>query len=492
MTERIPQSTAKLVVFKAYLSSDHVSEATGKTIAITISKNGGAFGNPAAGATNATEISSGWYKVSLGTGDTDTLGPLAVRGAVATVDDVGVLLEVVAATNGGYTALPAVASGSAGGVIIQGTGTTGLDVTSGVPKANLTQILGTQITETAGLIAGGFKKFFNVATPTGTVNSLPDAVPDASGGLPVTGNRLTAIPTIAAVTTVTTTTNLTTNNDKTGYALSSNGVQAIWDALTSALTTSGSIGKWIVDKLDVVVSTRLAATSYTTPPTAVAIANEVEAQIIDETDSEKVLTAITDKIASVNPDLGGLTLSAIASQVRTELSTELARIDAAISSRSTYAGADTSGTTTLLSRLTNTRAGLLDNLDAAVTSRASQTSVDTIDGIVDAILVDTATLPSDPADESLIIAATDAIMGRLGAPAGASVSADIAAVKSDSAAILVDTGTDLPASIAAISAPSASDVADEVEGRTLDVDVKYVNGVQVTGNGSTGSPWGPA
>jgi hypothetical protein len=107
MTERIPQSTSKMVVFKAYLSSDHVSEATGKTIAITISKNGGAFGNPNAGATNATEISSGWYKVTLDTTDTGTLGPLAVRGAVATVDDVGVLLEVVSATSGGYTNLDA-------------------------------------------------------------------------------------------------------------------------------------------------------------------------------------------------------------------------------------------------------------------------------------------------------------------------------------------------------------------------------------------------
>lgn len=35
---------------------------------------------------------------------------------------------------------------------------------------------------------------------------------------------------------------------------------------------------------------------------------------------------------------------------------------------STYAGGDTSGTTTLLSRLTGTRAGLLDNLDAAISS----------------------------------------------------------------------------------------------------------------------------
>lgn len=106
MAERIPQSVAYLVLFKAYLSSDHATEATGKTIAITISKNGGAFGNPAAGATNATEISSGWYKVALGTGDTDTLGPLAIRGAVSGIDDVAIALMVVSANNAGFAALP--------------------------------------------------------------------------------------------------------------------------------------------------------------------------------------------------------------------------------------------------------------------------------------------------------------------------------------------------------------------------------------------------
>lgn len=87
-------------------------------------------------------------------------------------------------------------------LLSSGTGTGQLDFTSGVVKANLVQILATALTETAGLLAGGFKKFFNVATPTGTLNSIPDAVPDASGGLPVTGIRLTAIPTIATVTTV--------------------------------------------------------------------------------------------------------------------------------------------------------------------------------------------------------------------------------------------------------------------------------------------------
>ncbi len=52
-----------------------------------------------------------------------------------------------------------------------------------------------------------------------------------------------------AVASVTAGVTVTTNSDKTGYALSSGGVQAIWDALTSALTTSSSIGKRIVDYL---------------------------------------------------------------------------------------------------------------------------------------------------------------------------------------------------------------------------------------------------
>jgi len=45
-----------------------------------------------------------------------------------------------------------------------------------------------------------------------------------------------------------------------------------------------------------------------------------------------------------------------------------------------------------------------------------------------AIQTKTDNLPSDPADQSLIVAATDAVMTRLGAPAGASISADIAAI----------------------------------------------------------------
>ncbi len=66
----------------------------------------------------------------------------------------------------------------------------------------------------------------------------------------------------------------------------------------------------------------------------------VEQHIINETDGEAVLTAITDKIASVNPDLSGLTLEAIADAVRTELATELAHLNADITSRSSHSAAD--------------------------------------------------------------------------------------------------------------------------------------------------------
>jgi len=44
--------------------------------------------------------------------------------------------------------------------------------------------------------------------------------------------------------------------DKTDFALSTAGTQAIWDKLTSALTTVGSVGKLLVDDIDATISSR--------------------------------------------------------------------------------------------------------------------------------------------------------------------------------------------------------------------------------------------
>lgn len=88
-----------------------------------------------------------------------------------------------------------------------------------------------------------------MALNTLTASALAtDAVTEIQAGL--------ATPTNITAGTITTVTNLTTNNDKTGYTLSSAGIQAVWDALTSALTPVGSIGKLLVDNINATISSR--------------------------------------------------------------------------------------------------------------------------------------------------------------------------------------------------------------------------------------------
>jgi len=83
-----------------------------------------------------------------------------------------------------------------------GTGTGQLDFTNGVVKANLAQILGTALTETAGQIAAAFKKFFNIATPAATMDHLVlvDTVTTLTGNTPQTGDVYPLVDTeIAAI-----------------------------------------------------------------------------------------------------------------------------------------------------------------------------------------------------------------------------------------------------------------------------------------------------
>lgn len=84
-------------------------------------------------------------------------------------------------------------------------------------------------------------------------------------------------------------------------------------------------------------------------------------------------------------------------------------------------------------------------------------------------------LPDDPADQSLVVAATDAVMSRLGAPAGASLSADIAAVKTDTATVKSKTDS----------------LTFTVAGK-VDANITHVNETAVAGSGETGDEWGPA
>lgn len=117
-------------------------------------------------------------------------------------------------------------SGDAFGLI----GATGSGLTSLASAANLATVAGYIDTE-----VGAIKL---------KTDNLPSATPGAAGGLFVAGsNAATTVNFTGTIDTVTTLTN------KTGFSLSAAGIQAIWDALTSALTTVGSIGKKLADWL---------------------------------------------------------------------------------------------------------------------------------------------------------------------------------------------------------------------------------------------------
>lgn len=133
-----------------------------------------------------------------------------------------------------------------------GTGTGQLDFTAGVVKANLAQILGTALTETAGQIAAAFKQFFDVASPTGTMKAITNVatvtdLTNAPGAGDFTATMKTSLNAATPAVTV---------SDKTGFSLSSGGVAAIWDALLTGITTASSIGKLLKDNVDATISSR--------------------------------------------------------------------------------------------------------------------------------------------------------------------------------------------------------------------------------------------
>lgn len=114
-----------------------------------------------------------------------------------------------------------------------------------------------------------------------------------------------------------------------------------------------------------------------------SVALAVEQAIINDTDSAAVLTAITNKIAEVNPSLSGLTLAAIATQVRAELALELGRIDVAVTSRLASTSYTTPPTKEFIAQQVRTElATELGRIDAAVTSRLAPDGLSAVTNLI--------------------------------------------------------------------------------------------------------------
>lgn len=95
---QIAQSSSYQRSFLMVQSSDHITGATGATVAVTISKNGGSFGAPSGGGT-ATEIANGWYYIALSSTDTATLGDLAIHCTATACDPTDFADQVVASAS---------------------------------------------------------------------------------------------------------------------------------------------------------------------------------------------------------------------------------------------------------------------------------------------------------------------------------------------------------------------------------------------------------
>lgn len=278
-----------------------------------------------------------------------------------------------------------------------GTGTGQLDFTSGVVKANLAQILGTALTETAGQIAAAFKQFFNIASPTSTMNL------------------------ITGVTTATNLTNAPTAGDLTATMKASVTTAATAATPTAAAVTGsvGSVASGGINRASFAADTGLqsirsntaqagAAGTLTLDASASATADFYVNCILYLTGGTGVgqarfITAYngTTKVATVNsnwkttPDatttfavmdfdaIPGAT-APTAAQVATAVWQDL------------LAGSD-------FSTASSIGALLKTDIDATISSRS------TLGGT----------------------AQTGDAYARLGAPAGASVSADVAAIKTD-------------------------------------------------------------
>lgn len=192
---------------------------------------------------------------------------------------------------------------------------------------------------------------------------------------------------VAAVKSDTAATLLDTGTDgvvvaaasKTGYALSAAGVQAVWDSLSSALTTVGSIGKRLVDYLTGDSFARLGA------PVGASISADVAAV---QADTDNIQTRLPAALVGgrIDASVGAmaantLTASALASDAVAEIQDGLAKAAA-------LAAVDTVVNSILAESLTHPT--LLEIEASTVLAKASATT--DIKAVVDAVLVDTAEL----------------------------------------------------------------------------------------------------
>jgi hypothetical protein len=239
-------------------------------------------------ATNA----KGWYLFDVAQGETDgdallfsgkssTAGIVVVGMLIFTTPNRFTTLVIDAAGLADSTSVKMGPSGSAAAqtardigasvLLSTGTGTGQLDFTAGVVKANLAQILGTALTESAGQIAAAFKKFFNIATPASTMDALT---------LVATATNLTNAPTAGDFTA--------TMKTSIGTAVAASAVASVTGNVGGNVT--GSVGSVVgavgsvtgaVGSVTGLTASDVGAIKTQTDKLAFTVTNQIDANVID-------------------------------------------------------------------------------------------------------------------------------------------------------------------------------------------------------------------
>lgn len=453
------QSTAATVVLGPFVdSTDGVTAETGLTVSqadVRLSKNGGAFAQK--NDTNAaTHMENGFYSCALNTTDTNTVGTLRV--AVSESGALPVWLEFQVVEEAVYDMLFAASAlgyiANAPVNVAQFGGTNGT-FSGGRPEVNTTLIEGSDATnQIRDAVVDDATRIdasaLNTAS-TRVATALPNAAPSGNGGLPTVdaNNRIVGIQ--GTITTLDALDTAQDSQHSTTQGLVTT-VDGVVDAILVDTAEIGAAGAGLtalasaanLATVDGVVDAIKAVTDAL--PDAGALTSIAQASALATVDGVvDAIKATTDKLDDTLEDQGGGTYGFTEAALQEAPAgggsgPSAADIAAAVWEEALGDHSSTSGSTAealaaaggagdpwitpLPGSYTSGQAGYIigTNLDAAVSSRASQTSVNTVDGIVDDILADTADMQP-----------------KLGSPAGASISADIAAVKAQTAAIEADT-----------------------------------------------------
>lgn len=409
----LKQSTAYHRMVFMVDSTDHVTGKASLTLTITSSQGGAAFGSI---SPTVTDRGSGWYDIALTTTHTNTLGDLCLH-ITGTGADPSDTRDVIIAWDKA-TALSSTTVGTVTTVtnaVTAGTVSdkTGYALTSAYDPAKTASQAGDVMKISAGTGANQI----SLSSGTVTVGTNNDKTGYSLSVTPPTSATIASAvwqdTTAGDFTTALSIGKSVLNGVTLGTGLTINGYTGNTPQTGDAYARIGAAGAGLtalgdahIAHLDADVSSRMASYTQPTgflgatfPSGTIANTTNITAGTITTATNLTNLPAITANwLTATGIAAGALngkgdwntttppTAAAIATATWQDLTSgsdfgtsasigKLLKddVDAAISSRSTYGGGDTSGTTTLLSRLTSTRAGLLDNLDATVSSRGTST-----------------------------------------------------------------------------------------------------------------------